>query len=129
MLKRYQKYVKDSTRNQEESESEDQDNFNQRDTLKLDAPEPTPEVKFKYCELCEKKLYNKRDYLKHKSSQKHLKKVKLVTYYKIMELGSINKFLIQKKMIPKLRNSRIGKVRYLLYSHLLRNMFNDLPNN
>ena len=76
------------------------------------------------CELCDKRLDSKQDYLLHMSSKSHKYKMKELLRKELKECGSIKKVLIKEKLIAPYRRWKINNIRYLLYGFALNRYIN-----
>ena len=76
------------------------------------------------CELCDKRLDSRQDYLLHMSSKSHKYKMKELLRKELKECGSIKKVLIKEKLIAPYRRWKINNIRYLLYGFALNRYIN-----
>ena len=77
-----------------------------------------------YCEICDKRLENRENYLLHMSSKRHKYKMKELLKNQLKKYGSVKKVLIKEKMISPCRRWRINNARYLLYGFALNRYLN-----
>mgnify|MGYP002627561061 FL=1 len=77
-----------------------------------------------FCELCEKRLDSKQDYILHMSSKSHKHKTKELLRKELKECGSVRKVLIKEKLIAPYRRWKVNNVRYLLYGFALNRYIN-----
>lgn len=127
MIKRYSNYIKEeSDEDVTEKVVSKAHKFPKEEKEEI-KEKPQKPIVYRYCDLCNQRLNSPQDYNLHISSKKHLRKLKQLTFKELKEAGSVKKYLINKKLINNLKNSRISKLRYILYSQVLKKMFNKLP--
>ena len=130
MYKRYKKYItsnddfvednninsqKEYNINKEEKENEKE--FNNK---KIEKEEEKINLKkVIICELCDKRLESKQDYLLHMSSKNHKHKMREFLRKELKEYGSVRKVLIKENLIAPNRRWKINNIRYLLYGFAL----------
>ena len=130
MYKRYKNYItsnddfvednninsqKEYDINQEEKENEKK--FNNK---KIEKEEEKINLKkVIICELCDKRLESKQDYLLHMSSKNHKHKMREFLRKELKEYGSVRKVLIKENLIAPNRRWKINNIRYLLYGFAL----------
>ena len=132
MYKRYKNYI---TTNSDLSDNDD--NNSEKDVAinkdkeeetdfpinknkkKEESEEKVVIKKIIFCELCEKRLDSKQDYILHMSSKSHKHKTKELLRKELKECGSIRKVLIKEKLIAPYRRWKVNNVRYLLYGFAL----------
>ena len=137
MIKRYKNYVhnadefeenkKDITESIVQAKIDNKKKQNEKKNKKKDKQEKNKSIEYKFCDICQKKLYSNKDFEIHMSSKKHEKNMKMLTIKEIKDCGSIKKYLIIKKLISPLKKSNLNKARYMLYSFALHKMFKKLP--
>ena len=137
MIKRYKNYVhnadefeenkKDITESIVEKKIDNKKKQNEKQNNKNNQQKENKSIKYRFCDICQKKLYSNKDFEIHMNSKKHEKNMKLLTIQEIKNCGSIKKYLIIKKLISPLRKSNLNKVRYMPYSFALHKMFKKLP--
>ena len=130
MYKRYKNYItsnddfveynninsqKEYNINKEEKENEKE--FNNK---KIEKEEEKINLKkVIICELCDKRLESKQDYLLHMSSKNHKHKMREFLRKELKEYGSVRKVLIKVNLIAPNRRWKINNIRYLLYGFAL----------
>lgn len=135
MIKRFSTYINESNDNQEDEpvivhqnskgNKFEKDDIEMREDNKIqNTPKPK---KFKYCNICNQKIFSIEGYNNHIQSKKHVKRIKRVTYDEIHAAGSVKNYLMNKKMINGLKRSPVSKARYELYTHLLKKIYKKLP--
>ena len=134
MYKRYKNYItsnddfSDNDNNNSEEERElnkqkEENNIFQK-KRKEEIEEKINIKKIIICELCDKRLDSKQDYLLHMSSKSHKYKMKELLRKELKECGSIKKVLIKEKLIAPYRRWKINNIRYLLYGFALNRYIN-----
>ena len=135
MYKRYKNYI---TQNEDFS---DNDNNNSEDEKELNKPKQEKNIfqkevkknerkeekeekinikKIIICELCDKRLDSKQDYLLHMTSKNHKNKMRELIKKELKECGSIKKVLIKEKLILPYRRWKVNNIRYFLYGFALK---------
>lgn len=82
------------------------------------------EVEVKYCDLCNKRVNNEREFNSHVNSKAHLKKLKESIRKDLSEYPNINSYLADKKIVSEER-SCFNRVRRLLYVMSIKQMINS----
>ena len=130
MYKRYKNYitsnddfVEDNNINSQKEyninkdEKENEKEFNNK---KIEKEEEKINLKkVIICELCDKRLESKQDYLLHMSSKNTKHKMREFLRKELKEYGSIRKVLIKENLIAPNRRWKINNIRYLLYGFAL----------
>ena len=137
MYKRYKNYI---TSNDDFSDNDnDNENNNLEKNKELNEPKEEKNIfkkekqnkkeeneekvnirKIIFCELCDKRLDSRQDYLLHMSSKSHKYKMKELLRKELKECGSIKKVLIKEKLISPYRRWKANNLRYLLYGFALK---------
>ena len=78
-----------------------------------------------YCALCNKKLISQQDYTLHMNSKNHKRNNQKLIRKEIKECGTIQKYLIKKKMITPFRRWGSNKNKYLLYRFSLYRLLHE----
>ena len=134
MYKRYKNYItsnddfvednninsqKEYNINKEEKEKE-KENEKEFNNKKIEKEEEKINLKkVIICELCDKRLESKQDYLLHMSSKNHKHKMRELLRKELKEYGCVRKVLIKENLIAPNRRWKINNIRYLLYGFAL----------
>lgn len=138
MYKRYKNYItsnedfSDNDNNNSEDEKElnkpkQEKNIFQKEVKKNERKEEKEEKinikKIIICELCDKRLDSKQDYLLHMTSKNHKNKMRELIKKELKECGSIKKVLIKEKLILPYRRWKDNNIKYYLYGFSFKRYF------
>lgn len=125
MIKRYKEYIHEEEKSDESSQEELlKENEPKLNQIKQIKPKT---IEFKFCNLCNQKLYSNQDYNLHMNSKKHNKNFKKQIYLELKEAKTIKNYLINKQFIKKIRRSGHNKILYILYKQSLKKLIKNLP--